>query len=257
MNRIQKNGLFLWEFEQLATEPGISHFVTDRHSNPEGDEFTLSFSSDPDKEKIRSHRRLLAKTMGIHEAKLVFPSQIHKTRIVVVTDETTKDELADTDALITDQKNICIAVMSADCVPVLLYDRRNQVVGAVHAGWRGTVAKIVEKTLSEMNDLFGTSGRDVLAAIGPSVCQQSYEVGEEVISEVERAFGKREDLMKIKPGNKANLDLWKANKIQLLNGGVKDGNIEVSGQCSVLENHHFFSARKGDTGRFAAGIMMM
>jgi polyphenol oxidase len=257
MNRVQRNGLVLWEFSQLTLEPGIRHFVTERNSNPGGEEFTLSFSSDPDKEKIRQHRRLLAHALGVGETKLFFPSQVHKTRVVTVTENTTKEELAETDALITDKKNICIAVMSADCVPVLLYDRKNGVVAAIHAGWRGTVAKIVEKTLSEMRDLFGTKGEDIVAAIGPSVCQESYEVGEEVIREVDKAFGRSNSLMKHKPGNKAHLDLWQANKLQLVQAGVDEKNIEVSGRCSVLENQHFFSARKGDAGRFAAGIMMI
>lgn len=222
-----------------------------------GKEFTLSYSSSPEKEEVRTNRNLLAAAMGVEGARLYLPSQVHETRIVNVTSRTTVDELQDTDALITREKGICIAVMSADCVPVLLYDRKNQVVGAVHSGWRGTVARILEKTLLEMRAVFGTKGEDVVAGIGPSVSQESYEVGEEVVQSVHHAFGKEHDLMIAQPGNKAKLDLWKANKVQLLEFGVSGSLIEISDLCTVKNNEHFFSARKGDAGRFAAGILLV
>jgi polyphenol oxidase len=138
-----------------------------------------------------------------------------------------------------------------------LYDKKNHAVGAVHSGWRGTVALILEKTLRAMNAEFGTKGEDLLAGIGPSVCQESYEVGEEVVAEVEKAFGARQsNLMIPQPNNKAKLDLWRANEIQLLEFGVLKSNIEISDLCTVKNNNYFFSARKGDAGRFAAGIML-
>jgi YfiH family protein len=195
--------------------------------------------------------------MGIDVSRLVFPSQVHGTRIVRVTPSTEKGELAETDALITNEKGICIAVMSADCVPVLLYDKKNNVVAAVHSGWRGTVAMILSKTLTEMRTSFGTKGPDIVAVIGPSVCQESYEVGAEVVESVNAAFGKDSALLIPQANNKAKLDLWKANEIQLREFGVHGSAIEVSNLCSVKNNDHFFSARKGDSGRFAAGIMLL
>lgn len=257
MKRIQVNGLDLWQFENLGKESSIKHFVTDRNSSPNGTEFTLSLSSLPDKEAIRSNRRLLATALGIADERLYFPSQVHRTRIVHVRAGTTKDELMETDALITSEKGICIAVMSADCVPILLYDTKNNVVAAVHSGWRGTVARILEKTLRELHTVFGTNGEDLIAGIGPSVSQESYEVGVEVVQAVRDAFGGEPGLMIPHPEGKAKLDLWKANKFQLLSFGVKESNIEISDLCTVKNNNHFFSARKGDSGRFAAGIMLV
>lgn len=256
MRRIAFKETKLWQFENLSNEAGIRHFVTDRNSGGADKEFTLSYSSSPDREEIRNNRRILAEAMGVNETALYFPSQVHKTRIVNVTSKTSKEELMETDALITNEKGICIAVMSADCVPILLYDKKNQAVGAVHSGWRGTVAKILSKTLQEMQTVFGTRGEDLIAGIGPSVCQESYEVGEEVVNEVNHAFGSAAALMIPQPNSKAKLDLWKANKIQLMEFGVKDSAIEISDLCTVKNNTHFFSARKGDTGRFAAGIML-
>lgn len=257
MKKIVIKDLQLWQFEKLSEAPGVRHFVTDRNSRTDENEFTLSLSSIPDKDKVMDNRRHLAAALGVSDNRLYFPRQVHETNIVMVTPHTTTEELSETDALITSEKGICIAVMSADCVPILLHDRKNKVVAAVHSGWRGTVARILEKTLRKMNSEFGTTGDTLHAGIGPSVSQESYEVGEEVVEAVNNTFGKESGLMIPQPDSKARLDLWQANRLQLLEFGVKDSNIEVSNLCTVKNNDHFFSARKGDTGRFAAGIMLI
>jgi polyphenol oxidase len=255
MQAIQLNSLTVWQFHHLAAEQSIRHFVTDR--NAIGKEFTLGNTSVWDKEYIAGNRKRLAQALEINESELFFPNQVHKTRVLHVDRKTRPDELLETDALITAEKEICIAVMSADCVPIILYDKRNRAIAAIHSGWRGTVARILEKTLEAMSEAFGTRGQDVLAGIGPSVCQESYEVGEEVVAAVNQSFGNNNDLMIPQPGNKAKLDLWKANKIQLMEFGVYETQIVISNLCTVKRNNQFFSARKGDAGRFAAGIMML
>ena len=257
MKRELINDLHLWQFETLGTEDSIKHFVTDRNTVNNGKGFTLSYSSSPDKNEVKENRRLLASAMGVEEHALFLPSQVHKTRIVHVSQQTSKDELMNTDALITKERGVCVAVMSADCVPILLFDRKNKVVAAVHAGWRGTVARILDLTLQEMKTTYGTSGEDIVAGIGPSVSQDSYEVGEEVVEAVINVFEKSHQLMIPQPNNKAKLDLWKANEFQLLDFGVNPTLIEVSNLCTVKNNTNFFSARKGDSGRFAAGIMLV
>jgi polyphenol oxidase len=256
MKQTSINGLDLWQFEALSRQTSIQHFVTDRSSGTHDSEFTLSLSSSPDRAMVLRNRSLLASAMGIHNSELYFPSQVHKTRILQVTRSTVNEELLETDALLTNEPKICIAVMSADCVPILLFDRKNFAVGAVHSGWRGTVARILEKSLHEMNRIFGTRGEDIYAAIGPSVSMDSYEVGEEVVQEVTRSFNISDQLLTATENKKAKLDLWKANQIQLLEFGVSRDRIEISNLCTVQHNHHFFSARKGDKGRFAAGIML-
>jgi YfiH family protein len=256
MYRKSFSGLNLWQFENLSKMSSIKHFVSDRASHSNENEFTLSLSSSPDRMMVLRNRSFLASAMGIVDSELYFPSQVHKTKILHVSRATSRDELLETDALVTAEPRICIAVMSADCVPILLYDRKNRAVGAVHSGWRGTVARILEKSLNEMQRLFGTHGADVYAGIGPSVSTESYEVGEEVVAEVKTSFGKINGLLTPTQHGKAKLDLWKANSIQLREFGVPAGQIEVSNLCTVKNNQHFFSARKGDKGRFAAGIMV-
>ncbi len=256
MKRKTFGDIHLWQFENLSRETAIQHFVTERTTVVEGHEFTLSLSSSPNREEIMANRQLLAEAMGINHSKLFFPSQVHLTNIVRVTLSTSKSSLHDTDALISNERGVCIAVMSADCVPILLFDKKNHAVAAVHSGWKGTVARILEKTLHRMVDEFGTKGEDIVAGIGPSVSQQAYEVGEEVVEAVHSSFKNSSQLLIAQPNNKAKLDLWKANQSQLIEFGVEASNIEISNLCTVLNNQHFFSARKGDKGRFAAGIML-
>lgn len=256
MKKVNYNGIDLWQFEALGNEVTIRHFVTDRNTNAGGKEFTLSYSSTPDRDHVHRNRFLLAEALEVHPSKLHFPSQVHKTRILHVTHHTLKDELLETDALVTADVGICIAVMSADCVPILLYDKKNKAIAAIHSGWRGTVARILEKSLIEMNSLFGTKGEHVMAAIGPSVSQDSYEVGDEVVKAVNESFGKDHGLLIPQDNQKAKLDLWKANTLQLLEFGVPPSSVEISNLCTVKNNQYFFSARKGDAGRFAAGIVL-
>jgi polyphenol oxidase len=255
MKRIQYEELNLWHFENLSKISGVKHFVSERTPAPEK-EFTLSYSSSPDREFIQANRKKITDVLGIAPQNLVMPSQVHKTRIVNITSSTTKDELMETDALITAEKGICIAVMSADCVPILLYDKKNHVCGAVHSGWKGTVAKILDKTLLAMKHEFGTEGKNIIAGIGPSASQQSYEVGEEVVQAVRDSFHNADELLLPLPANKAKLNLWNANKFQLQEFGVPENQIEISDLCTILNNNYFFSARKGDSGRFAAGILL-
>jgi YfiH family protein len=256
MKKINIGTLELWQFENLSNEKNVGHFVSDRNAVLHRSDFTLSLSSSPDKNFVKNNRGLIAASMGIDSNKLFFPSQVHQTRIVNVNSNIQRDALLDTDALITSERGVCIAVMSADCVPIILYDKKNQAVAAVHSGWKGTVAKILTKTLAEMNRVFNTDGKDLIAGIGPSVSVDSYEVGEEVIDAVEKSFTTSSELLVGLANGKAKLDLWKANIQQLIEFGVPMKSIEVSNLCTIKNNIDFFSARKGDSGRFAAGIML-
>jgi YfiH family protein len=147
-------------------------------------------------------------------------------------------------------------VSTADCIPVLLYDKRNLVVAAAHAGWRGTVGGIVQKTLTTMRQEYGTDMNDVLACIGPGISLESFEVGDEVYESFSKAGY---DMNRIaKKYDKWHIDLWEANRIQLEEVGVKHANIETAGVCTYKEYHDFFSARRLGikSGRILSGIML-
>ncbi|CAN5290878.1 hypothetical protein BH23BAC1_BH23BAC1_43340 [soil metagenome] len=122
MQRVKNNGLNLWQFNLFKNVKEVKHFVTDRAASDGRKEFTLSYSSSPDKEELRSNRNLLASAVGVQNDSLYIPSQVHQSLIVQVSNSTSPEELLETDALITNEKGLCIAILVADCVPVLLFD---------------------------------------------------------------------------------------------------------------------------------------
>ncbi|HVD99599.1 MAG TPA: peptidoglycan editing factor PgeF [Cytophagaceae bacterium] len=259
MKKQTLNNLPLWQFENLSAEKNIRHFVSGRdggYSEGSLGGLNLSYKVGDNPEHVQKNRALLANAFSVSADKLIFPVQTHSNYIKTVTEKITPEDLEDTDALITNTKGIMIAVMSADCVPVLLYDPAKQAVAAIHAGWRGTVSEIVKCTIEKMQKEFGSNPSDIIAAIGPSICEEVYEVGEEVIKAVEKVYGSKNGIITREQNGKGFCNLWEANRIQLINAGVLSANIEVAAMCTYQNADLFFSARQsGNTaGRFAAGI---
>jgi len=155
------------------------------------------------------------------------------------------------DALITNQENTFITVTVADCTPILIYDSNHKVVAAIHAGWRGTVAQIVPKTLAEMKKYYGSQATDCYVYIGTCIDECSFEVDADVADHFEHPFKKWDDKK-----SKYFVDLKKANKQQALGSGVPENQIEWSSYSTVLHNEAYFSYRKegGITGRMLAVI---
>ena len=186
----------------------------------------------------------------------VIPRQTHTTNVRVITDIPTQEELQNVDAVVTHLKNVCLCVSTADCVPVLLYDKEKQAVAAIHAGWRGTVGRIVERTIETMRLHYGSDGKDIIACIGPSISLESFEVGDEVYAAfAEAGFDMTRIAWKYE---KWHLDLWEANRLQLLTHGVLPEHIEVAGICTYQQHKDFFSARRLgiQSGRILSGIML-
>ena len=158
---------------------------------------------------------------------------------------------ADTDAVITDKPGLCVCVKTADCIPVLLYDTRQRIVAAVHAGWRGTVARIVSKTIAQMRPV---NPRDLHAIIGPGISLQQFEVGEEVYDAFCAAAFPAERIAK-RFGERWHIDLWEANHFLLEEQGVED--IFVQGVCT-RSSEFYYSARREtiNTGRNYNGIFI-
>jgi YfiH family protein len=153
--------------------------------------------------------------------------------------------LGEGDALISNHPGLGVSIRTADCYPILLADARNRAIAAIHAGWRGTAAQIVIKTLEKMNADFGTEPRDVCAAIGPGIGGCCYEVGEDV----SRQFGF---------AIRTHLDLMSENRNQLEQAGVSPQNIEALGVCTFCDAKRFFSYRreKEKAGRMTSFIML-
>jgi hypothetical protein len=264
-----RGGLPLYEFRHLQQQAGLAHFVSSRHGGESDGDFAslnISFSTGDLPERVQANRNRIAQALGLPPGRLVFARQTHGRRIFRVEedffgmDEASRAGLlADTDALITQAPQACLCVTAADCVPILLYDPEARAVGAVHAGWRGTAQRIASHTVQAMQEAFGTRPERLLAGIGPSIGGEVYEVGPEVLEAMRQAMGSLQGLARHpRPNGHACLDLWEANRQQLLEAGVGKMQIEVAGVCTYTHHRNFFSARRlgGKGGRFAAGISL-
>ena len=165
------------------------------------------------------------------------------------------------DATITREKDVFLCITTADCVPLLLYDREKGVIAAIHAGWRGSVGGIVEKTVARMQQRFGSSPADLIAAIGPVINQSHYEVGDEVIRQFQnRGFDLSDTTLFLKKSadSKYHIDLKELNRRELIRLGVEEDKIEKSNLCTYERGDLFFSARRQTihSGRMLTGIMM-
>ena len=254
------SNLPLYQFESLAKCKELVHYVSGRAGGITPDplgSLNLSFKVGDDASNVQENRKKLATSLGLSPEFLIFPDQTHSTNVKLIS--TGSEDLDNTDALITNTKGICISAMAADCVPVLLYDPVRKACAAIHSGWKGTVGKIVANTIGQMEKNFGSDPLSLVACIGPSICQDVYQVGPEVIREVKAVYGCGIDLIKnVDENGKGYLNLWEANRMQLIAEGVLQKNIEVAGICTYSNSDKFFSARKSknNTGRFAAGIML-
>jgi YfiH family protein len=156
------------------------------------------------------------------------------------------------DAILTDQPEVTLFMRFADCVPILLYDPVRRVMGMVHAGWKGTTLRIVQAAVQAMQRQWGTRPDEILAAIGPSIAPHHYTVGQDVITQVEAAFGQEANTLLPAQDGAVQFDLWTANRLVLMDSGVRQ--IEVSGVCTACDLEHWYSHRgeQGRTGRFGA-----
>jgi len=205
----------------------------------------------------QANKLKLAQVLNVNSEKLIFPKQTH-TNCVIDISGVPKYEIEKTDALITNKAGLCICIQTADCVPILLFDPINEVISAVHAGWRGTVKKIVENSVQEMVTRYKSSPWNILAAIGPSISPEKYEVGSEVVTAVKNSIPNAEKTLRRKHSGKYHFDLWEANRQLLKKCGLQSKNIEILGECSFTNKMKYFSARRDgiETGRMVSGIML-
>jgi YfiH family protein len=158
------------------------------------------------------------------------------------------------DIILTDRREVTLVMRFADCVPILLYDPRRQAVALAHAGWRGTVLGTAAAAVEALGAAFGTHPADVVAAIGPAIGPDHYEIGPEVAAQVREAFGEAAERLLPRYGSRFHFDLWEANRLQLLRAGVPAEQIEVAALCTAchLEDWYSHRAERGRTGRFGA-----
>jgi YfiH family protein len=246
-----------------------------------GNALNLGFTQQDSRAAVEHNRNLFLKELGLARVKgqpLVMLRQIHSDLIHRV--ERLPDESLSGDGLVTDTPGLIVAVQTADCLPVILADRKRRAVGVFHAGWRGTVQRIAEKGVGEMRRHFRSNPRDLVAAIGPGVQACCYEVGGEVRTKFEAQFAYADSLFReVKdsdpvrekypllfltaraPGHselpvKLFLDLVEANRRQLLDAGLLAKNIDTTAPCTACHSDLLFShrAERGVTGRLMAAV---
>lgn len=278
---------FDWLIHGFSTRPGgVSKLKTLSDGREETESvLNLSFTDWDKRESVFENRAKFFAVIGAGKMRPVMLRQIHSDIVhrvdAVAPENAERAEAPQGDALITRECGVLLVVQTADCIPILLADARHRAVAAVHAGWRGTLRRIAEKTLGRMKMEFGTRPEDVIAALGPGIGQCCYEVGPEVAKEFQAQFPNARDwfegpfdalasdendrnwlpwLTMMPPGHqppppRVRLDLIAANRAILTGAGVAPGNIYSSGLCTACRSDLLFSFRRErTTGRMMAVI---
>lgn len=246
---------------------GIKHGISTRLGGVSNHPFAtlnLGLHTGDSAADVVCNRERFCQAVGVDFEKVVTAEQVHGDQISVVGlaeagrgARIYEQALPGTDGLVTNCKGLPLMLFFADCVPVLIVDPVRGVVGISHAGWKGTTAQIASKTVITMQEHFGTIPADCLAAIGPSIGPCCYEVDEVVINKLKARFPQWQQF--VTPRNdKWMLNLWEANRQQLLESGVQAENVSISNICTACNTGVFFSHReeKGHTGRIGAIITL-
>ena len=210
--------------------------------------FSLSKGKILNDEEVEKNRKLLADQLKTDQSHLIFQKQIHGDHARIIDNES---GIAESDAMITDKKNIFINILIADCTAVLLYDKQRQVIAGIHSGWRGSQLNITNKTIGKMAKEFGTVQSDLLAYVSPCASGDKYEVEKNVADIFPRYVAKKSDTKYLFDNRKKVVD-------DLLNSGILLRNLEVSDKCTISNKNLHSHRREGDkAGRMSAFIGMV
>ncbi len=255
-------------FSSYEALPYIRHMFTTREGGVSKDIYeslNLSFTRGDDETAVLENYRRVAQALGTSIDHIVTSDQTHTTNVRPVGKEdlgkgiTRPRDYKDVDGMITDQPGVLLATFYADCVPLYFVDPVHKAIGLSHSGWRGTVGRMGQATVEAMERSFGSQPKDLLCAIGPSICQDCYEVSRDVAEAFIFAFPTHEkEILQAGALGKYQLDLWKANEIVLTEAGVLKENIDLAGLCTCCNSSILFSHRasKGKRGNLGAFLML-
>ena len=254
----------LLDFYDMAD--GVVAFSTTRqggYSKGNYAAFNINRYCGDDETDIRLNHELLCRQLGISSNRLLMPHQVHQARTALVdesllsrSDEERRQLLDGYDALMTDLCSVCIGVSTADCIPLLLYDDEHHAACAIHAGWRGTVARIAERSIAAMTAAYGTRPSRLRAQIGPGISLRSFEVGDEVYEAFAHAGFDMDSISRRE--QKWHIDLPECNRLELIAAGIPASAIQLSTACTYQQPARYFSARRLGihSGRIFTGIML-
>ncbi len=261
----------LLQFDQLSKIDEIVHFSTTRIggvSNGSYSSFNMGNFSDDSPLNIYENRKILAQMFYMKMSDFIIPHQTHGTRVLKIDEEFLNLEhsasievMYGVDAVITDIREKFLCVNTADCVPILIFDRKSKAIAAIHAGWKGTSGGIVRNTITAMKDQYSASPGDMIVGIGPAISMRNYEVGDEVIEEFKQNgidLTDSEVCTRKYSTSKCHINLKEINRRELIDLGVSEQNIETTELCTFEKQELFFSARRQTvhSGRMLTGIML-
>jgi len=257
------------QFSVLEQDRNIFHFMTTRHGGvSRGSYASLNLGAfvEDDPEAWQANRRRLCARLGIDTDHLFVPYQTHETGLcdidasfLTLPVDLQKEKLHGIDALVTAEPGVCLAVTTADCVPLLIYAPDKRVVASIHAGWRGTVAGIAAHTVTYMMETYQCDPQQMRVGIGASVSPARFEVGDEVAAAFSSITARYSFTSFVHPHTgKVHLDLPAINRCLLVEKGVPEENIEQSDECTYTNAVDFFSARREGirSGRMLTGILI-
>ncbi len=265
--RVNREGEMVYlTFPLLEEQEWVNHLFTTRMGGAsEGiySSLNLSYTRGDRKEAVDENFRRVADTLHCSVEDIVCSDQTHTTNLRVAGRAdggkgiTRKRDYTDVDGLLTDEPGVYLATFFADCVPLYFVDVKRRAIALAHSGWRGTVARMGRGVVEKMGEVYGTDPADLVAAVGPSICQDCYEVSEDVADAFAAEFqrpGQEREILREKGGGKYQLDLWRANEIVLTEAGILPDRIQVTDLCTCHNADYLFSHRasKGRRGNLGA-----
>ena len=266
MNVRKNKGVTYLTWPGFEKIPGFVHgFSTRLGGVSEGiySSMNLSFTRGDKEEAVRENYNRISAALGFSPEDIVTSDQTHTANVRVITAEdrgngiTKPRPYTDVDGMITNVPGLVLATFYADCVPLYFADPVHKAVGLSHSGWRGTAAGIGAVTVKELQKHYGTRPEDIYAAVGPSICQDCYEVSEDVILEFQKTFSRElwKDIFYRKENGKYQLNLWEANRQILLGAGILPEHISMPNLCTCcnpefLYSHRASQGKRGNLGAF-------
>ena len=268
LNINEKDGVVYITFPLLDKTNLVNHAFTTRIGGvSEGyyASMNMSFTNGDSERKVFENYKRICAVIGTDPEKAVLSQQTHTNNVRIVTEDDIGKgivkgrDYTDVDGLITNISGVTLVTQYADCTPLLFCDKVKKVIATSHAGWRGTASEIGRVTVEKMRDNFGCDPKDIICAIGPSICQDCYEVDDAVYEPLSKIPYLNKDKIFIKKDNgKYQLDLWETNKEILINAGIREENVDVTDLCTNCHPDVFHSHRftKGKRGNLAALIAL-